>query len=64
MFFYIAQYPVHWTTQNALQFTSWQTCAFRHQLETSLGSIVAIQELSCTRRLFTDMPTTGTHLYS
>ena len=27
MFFYIAQYPVCWTTQIALHFTPWQTCS-------------------------------------
>ena len=30
--FYIAQYPVRWTAQSALHFTTWQTCSFRHQL--------------------------------
>ena len=31
-YFYIAQYPVHWTTQSALHFIPWHTCSFRHQL--------------------------------
>ena len=30
--FYVAQHPVRWTAQNALHFTPWQTCSFRHQL--------------------------------
>ena len=30
--FYIAQYPVCWTTQSALHFTPRQTCSFRQQL--------------------------------
>ena len=31
--FYIAQYLVRWTAQNALHFCPpWQTCSFRHQL--------------------------------
>ena len=31
--FYIAQYPVRWTAQSALHFSSpWQTCSFQHQL--------------------------------
>ena len=28
-------YPVRWTVQNALHFTPWQTCPFRHQLDFS-----------------------------
>ena len=28
--FYVVQYPVCWTAQSALHFTSWQTCSFRH----------------------------------
>ena len=35
MFLYIAQYPVHWTAQNALHFTALQTCSFRHRLDFS-----------------------------
>ena len=31
--FYIAQYPVRWTSQNVLNFTPCQTCSFRHQLD-------------------------------
>ena len=31
--FYIAQYPVRWTSQSALHFTTWQTRSFRHQLD-------------------------------
>ncbi len=30
--FYIAQYPVRWTTQCLTLFVPWQTCSFRHQL--------------------------------
>ena len=29
--FYIAQYPVRWTAQSTLHFTTWQTRLFRHQ---------------------------------
>ena len=41
---YIAQYPVHWTAQNTLHFTPWQTCSFRHQLNFS-GKHLATQQL-------------------
>ena len=30
--FYMVQYPIRWTAQSALHFTSRQTCSFRHQL--------------------------------
>ena len=33
--FYISQYPVRWSSQITLQFTRWQTCSFRHQLDFS-----------------------------
>ena len=36
--FYIAQYPVCWSAQNALHFTPWQTCSFGHQLDFSQQS--------------------------
>ena len=44
--FYIAQYPVLWTTQSYLHFTPRQTCSFRHQLDfygkhSSHGAITA-----------------------
>ena len=44
--FYIAQYPVRWTAQNALHFTPWQTCSFRHQLGFS-GTHSAMLQLLC-----------------
>ena len=40
--FYIAQYPVRWTIQNALHFTPWQTCSFRHQLSLKQSSHTAV----------------------
>ena len=54
---YIAQYPVHWTTQFALHFTPLQTCSFRHQLDFNwkLSSHAAFIN---ARRLFTHVSTT------
>ena len=54
-YFFTAQYSVDWTTQNALHFTPWQTCSFRHQLDFSgkHSSLAAIKQ-----RLFTHMFTT------
>ena len=60
---YIAQYPVRWTAQSALHFSSpWQTCSFRHQLELS-GKHSAMPQL--LRRVYSlTLPTLSINRYS
>ena len=44
--FYIAHYPVCWTSQIASHLTPWQTCSFWHQLDFS-GKHSATVQLLC-----------------
>ena len=43
--FYMAQYPIHWTAQSALHFTSWQICSLRQQLDFSWKLLATVQLL-------------------
>ena len=44
VWFYIVQYPVRWTTQNALHFIPYQTCSFRQKCDFS-GRLSGILQL-------------------
>ena len=54
--FYIAQYPVHWTAQSALHFSSPDRPVHSGTNSASLGSILAMQKLCTTTKSLTFPP--------